>query len=271
MVGSGRNIVSRGRATALPTIVMLALVSPCMANASENVMLKAQFSPDRLGVSTTIRLEFNISSTTSDVPSPVTDVHIDLPAGMGLGTTNLGEETCATAVLSSLESDGCSPNSRMGFGSATVAIPVEHQAVKLSAGVTVYMGVPQQHHTTMILDAETRTPVMGQFLFPTELLPSKRAGGYGAELHTAMPLIPTWPEGPPASVVHLETTLGPSHLTYYMRKHGKIVPYTPEGMAVPERCPRGGFRFRADYRFEDGSIASATTSVPCPRASSHRR
>jgi hypothetical protein len=249
-------------------IFLLAILAPSTAGASQRVKLNASFSPDRLGASTTIHLGFNITSTTGDVPSPVTDVQIDLPAGMGLGTTDLGEETCDPTMLLAVGPEGCSPNSRMGFGNATVEIPVGTEHPKFYAFVTVYMGVPQKQHTTMLIYAETRTPVEGQFLFPSELLPTN--GIYGAELHTAMPLIPTWPEAPPAVVVHMETTLGPSHLTYYTHRHGKLVPYTPEGMAVPERCPHGGFPFHAAYRFDDGSKATATTSVPCPRTAEPR-
>ncbi len=181
---------------------------------------------------------------------------------MGLGTTDLGEETCSPAILMNKGPEECPPNSRMGLGNAIVEIPVGTQRDTFYAFVSIYMGVPQDQHTTLLIYAETRRPVVGQFLFPSELLPT--TGLYGAEIHTAMPIIPTWPEGPPAVIVHMETTLGPSHLTYYARRHGKLVPYTPEGMAVPERCPRDGFPFHAVYHFYNGSSASATTRVPCP-------
>jgi hypothetical protein len=244
-------------------VVVLGILIPSTADASQRVKLKASFSPDRLAVSTTVHFEFNIFPTTGEIPSPVTDVNIDLPAGMGLGTTNLGEETCDPAALFTFGPEGCSPNSRMGLGSATVELPFGPEPPELSADITVYMGSPQEHHTTLLIYAETKTSVSGQWVFPTQLLPG--SGAYGAELHTAMPLIPTWPDGPPAVIVHMETTLGPSHLTYYTRRHGKIVPYSPEGMTVPEHCPHGGFPFRATYHFNDGSTAFAKTSVACPR------
>lgn len=247
----------------LTFIGLLAISMPSTAGASERVRLKAGFSPDRLGVSTTVHLQFNISSTTGGIPSPVTDVNIDLPSGMGLGTTNLGEATCDPAALFTFGPQGCSPNSRMGIGRATVELPLGPEPPELAAAVTLYMAVPQNHHTTLLLYAETKTPVYSQNVFPTELLPPS-GGPYGAELITAMPLIPTVPEGGPAVIVHMETTLGPDHLTYYKRRHGKVMPYSPEGLAVPERCPRGGFPFRAIYKFYDGGTVSTTTRVPCP-------
>jgi hypothetical protein len=257
---------SRGRhrhAALLAFISLLAISMPSSAGASEIVRFKAGFSPDRLGVSTTVHLQFNISSTTSDIPSPVTNVKIDLPSGMGLGTTDLGEATCEPEALFTFGPLGCSPNSRMGIGNATVALPLGPEPIDLSAAVTLYMAVPQNQHTTLLLYAETKTPVYSQHVFPTELLPPS-GNSYGAELNTAMPLIPTVPEGGPAVIVHMETSLGPNHLTYYKRTHGKVVPYSPEGLAVPERCPRGGFPFRAIYKFNDGSTVATTARVPCP-------
>jgi hypothetical protein len=251
------------RRTALIATILfwLAAFLPATAGAVQQVKLTAGFSPNRLGASTTVRFGFSIASTTTRVPSAVTDVQLELPAGMGLGTTDLGEATCDPAMLFADGPDGCSPNSRMGYGNATVEIPTEFDPAKISAYVTVYMAVPHEEHTTLLLYTETRSPVYSQFVFPSELL--QTGGIYGAELHTSLPLIASWPEGPPIAIVHMETTLGPSHLTYYTRRHGKVVAYKPEGMAVPDRCPRGGFPFRASYRFGDGSTAAATTRVPC--------
>jgi hypothetical protein len=99
-------------------------------------------------------------------------------------------------------------------------------------------------------------------LFQGQLLPA--SGRFGATLHASIPLIPTWPEAPDASIVNLRTTLGPEGVTYYRNVHGHRKGFRPQGMAVPERCPRGGFPFQAKYRFQDGTSALARTSVPCP-------
>ena len=70
--------------------------------------------------------------------------------------------------------------------------------------------------------------------------------------------------GPVVSIVSVTSTIGPAHLTYYKRVHGKRVAFSPRGVSVPERCPHGGFRFAASFGFQDGSSTSATTTVPCP-------
>jgi hypothetical protein len=271
MARSSRSVWRRRGAAILASLGLLGPLMPSAADASQRVKLTASFSPDRLGVPTTIRFGFNISSTTGGIPSPMTQVDVALPAGIGLGTTDLGEATCNPAALFAFGPQGCSPNSRMGLGIATVELPVVPEPPELSADITVYMGAPEEHRTTMLIYAETKTPVQGQWVFPTQLLPSN--GAYGADLHTVMPLIPTWPGGAPAAIVHMETTLGPRHLTYYTRRHNRLVAYAPEGMAVPEHCPPDGFPFRATYHFDDGSTTSVTTHVPCPRngASKARR
>lgn len=69
-----------------------AIPSDCLpetARASQQVTLQTKFIPDRLGEATTIEFGFRISSVTpGQVPSPVTEVNLDLPAGMGLATSH---------------------------------------------------------------------------------------------------------------------------------------------------------------------------------------
>lgn len=86
-----------------------------------------------------------------------------------------------------------------------------------------------------------------------------------------IPLVPTLPEAPDISVVQVRSTLGPLHLTYYEEVSGRRVAYEPKGILLPNRCPRGGFRFVADFGFQDGSRASAHTAVPCPRSRARSR
>ncbi len=258
-----------GRRRGARLLVIAFLLSawiPTNAWGSQVVKLKVAFTPDQLGASTTVHLSFTITTPTGGIPSPMSDVNIALPAGMGLGTTNLGEATCTTTILLAKGPESCSPNSRMGFGKAMVQIPV-NPYLEISASITVYMGPPVEKHTTMLIYSETTHPVSSQFVFPTELLPG--APPFGAHLDTLLAPIPTWPEGPNAAVVHLETTLGPSGLTYYTRVHGERVSYSPTGMAVPERCPRGGFPFDATYLFQDGSTTMARAVVPCPPLRRH--
>ncbi|HZL47765.1 MAG TPA: hypothetical protein VFC30_01995, partial [Solirubrobacteraceae bacterium] len=69
---------------------------------------------------------------------------------------------------------------------------------------------------------------------------------------------------PDVALTALHTTLGPQHLTYYEHTHGKTIPYHPKGILLPNTCPHNGFRFAAQFAFQDGSHATAHTTVRCP-------
>ena len=50
---------------------------------------------------------------------------------------------------------------------------------------------------------------------------------------------------------------------------GRTVSYHPQGVAIPARCPRGGFPFRAVLHFQDGDtiaidVAARTLNIEVP-------
>jgi hypothetical protein len=108
-----------------------------------------------------------------------------------------------------------------------------------------------------------RTPVNGWYIFTGEVLPQQ--GVFGSQLNTSVPLVPSVPGGPDVSIVRGETSIGPQHLTYVHRVHGKLKPFHPRGIAVPEHCPKDGFPFSAQFSFLNGTHAEAKYVVPCPR------
>ena len=91
-----------------------------------------------------------------------------------------------------------------------------------------------------------------------------------SQLAATVPPIASVVGGSNVSVISVQTTIGPSHLTYYRHRHGRLVPFHPVGVSVPERCPRGGFPSSASFGFEDGSSTTASTTVPCPPRLRHR-
>lgn len=202
------------------------------------------------------------------MPSPVTAVNVSLPAGMGLGLTTLGEAVCPQFVLENRGVNGCPTNALMGRGVATVEIPIGTEILHDAAIIDIFMSTPINEHTTMVFYAESRTPVFADVVFHGELLPDP--GSESAFFDTLIPLVPTLPGGPDAAVVNMESTLGPEHITYYTHTHGKRMSYHPIGMAVPTRCPRGGYPFAATITFADGSVTTSKSSVPCSPNSKHR-
>jgi hypothetical protein len=256
--------VSTARIALLIIVPALCMSAPPGARAAQTVKLETSFNPDRLGARTTIEFRFQVHSTVAQrAPSPVTEVDLHLPAGLGLATSTLGLANCEPQALIAGGVSGCPANARIGFGNATVAVPAEGEPVREEGSLTALVGPPNGEHLEVLFYAEGHSPVYAQLVFPGLVLEDKPP--FSGRLDTAIPLIPTWPGGPDVAITSMASTIGPRGLTYYRHTHGKLVPFHPRGIAVPKRCPRRGFPFRVDIVFMDGSRQTATSAVPCPR------
>jgi hypothetical protein len=194
----------------------------------------------------------------------LTRVDLRLPPGIEYLTSSLGLAVCQPAVLLAQGPEGCSPNSRIGFGSALVEVPLGSGGGEETPSIEAFMGPPASDgDTVVVFYAHGRTPVDAEVVFEGELIP-----GFGplssGSLDNAVPLVPGVPEGPDVSIRSVHTTIGPGGLLYTKRVHGRTVHFHPRGVDVPEHCPHGGFRFTADFGFQDGTTATATSTVPCP-------
>jgi hypothetical protein len=196
----------------------------------------------------------------------LTELDVRYPGNLGIGLSGLGIATCSAVTLEAFGPAGCPADSRMGFGSVLVAIPIGPEIVQETGQVAIVRAADQSGHIAMLLYASGVAPVDAHVVFSAILLPA--AWPFGGRLHIDVPLVPSLPEAPDVSVERAHSTLGPQHLTYYERIHGKLVAYNPQGILLPDRCPRGGFPFTARFTFQDGSHASARTAVPCPRSRS---
>lgn len=170
----------------------VALASP--ADAAPAIKLNVGFSPDKPGLSTTVSVGFTIQTQAGVVPPPLTEVEFQLPAGMGLGTTNLGERICTVSVLELRGVSGCPSNSYMGLGEALVEVPFGPEIVHESVNLAVLMAPAIEEHTTVLFLAYGVSPVAAEIIFHGELLDA--TGPYGAVLHALIPLTPTLPGAP---------------------------------------------------------------------------
>ena len=248
-----------------------ALVCMCFsaaAGAAQSAKLGASLSPERLGHSTTIGFSLQIASTGGGVPSPVTGVDLLYPPGLGLAQSGLGVETCSEATLQIIGAGGCPPDSRMGFGSALSEIQFGPEIVIEPASVEIVRGPQQGGHLSLLFYAEGVYPVKAQTVFSGSLQPA--TAPFGRSIDISIPLVESLPGAPDVATARLHATIGPLHLTYYEQVNHRTVAYEPTGIVLPTRCPRGGFRFAAELGFADGSHASATTAVACPRAKAKR-
>jgi hypothetical protein len=254
----------RSPALVLALALLFAASLPETASAViEKATLHASFSPNRLGASTTISFAFHVETTEGLAPSPMTSLDLHMPAGINYTATTLGLAICKPEALFMGGLAGCSPNSRLGYGSAFVEVPFGVGSGKEIPEVQAVMGPPHNGNIVVLFYASGLAPVFAQLVFAGEVLPD--SGRFGSQLATTVPPVESVPGGPNVSIVSAQTTIGPSHLTYYRRRRGRLVPFHPIGVSVPERCPRGGFPFSAEFGFQDGSRTSASTTAPCPR------
>jgi len=235
---------------------------PATAGATQTVTLHTSFSPNKLGASTTIGFGFQIANTGGGLPAPVTGLSLHLPVGIDYITTTLGLAICQPANLLARGLAGCSPNSRLGFGSALVEVPFGTGAGHEIPEIQALMGPSHNGNIVVLFYANGQYPVYAQIIFQGELVSGSES--LGGSLNAAIPLIPSVTDGPPVSIIETQATIGPSHLTYSTNSHGRRVAFHPKGVSEPLSCPRGGFVFSANFTFLDGTSAVAKSVVPCP-------
>jgi hypothetical protein len=245
-------------------LAVACVLLPASAGATPTVLLHTSFSPNRLGASTTIGFGFDVAGANGTVPPPLRSVSLKLPAGINYLSTTLGLAICQPAALLENGLAGCSPNSRLGFGSAFVEVPFGETSGREIPDIQALMGPPHDGNIVVLFYADGREPVYAQLVFTGELISGSQT--LGGSLNAAIPLVPSVPSGPPVSIVSVRTTIGPAHLTYHERVHGRTISFHPKGVSVPQRCPRGGFVFAAAFSFEDGTSTTAKDTVPCPPA-----
>lgn len=251
------------RIATLAAALLVCAGVPTAVQAAETVTLHTSFSPDRLGASTTIGFGFDVAGPGGGPPSPLRSVSLHLPPGIDYLSTTLGLAICQPAALLARGLAGCSPNSLLGFGSAFVEVPFGLGSGHEIPRIDALMGPPHDGNIVVLFYADGREPVYAQLVLQGELVAGTQT--IGGSLDATVPLILSVPSGPPVSILSVRTTIGPAHLTYHERVHGRTVSFHPVGVSVPLNCPRGGFQFSALFAFQDGTSAVARSTVPCPR------
>lgn len=242
---------------------LVTLACGCFAStapASQTTM-KVGFEPYRLGSSTTVAFAFTVTGEDEAVPSPMTSISLRLPAQVVYATSSLGLASCNARALTAHGVSGCPVNSRIGFGSALVALPLGPTLLQERIQVSSFVSSSANGQLEVLYYASGNAPVIARLLFPGELLQESS----GSSINTSIPLIATLPEAPDASVIDFDSTIGPKNLYYQARAHGRTIRYHPRGIVLPTRCPRGGFRFSAAFHFQDDVTRLANSTVPCPR------
>ncbi len=235
---------------------------PIASGASERIGIHAGFVPYRLGASTTIAFGFQIESPKHTVPQPLIGIDLALPQGLSTGPTKLGIQSCSESTIFDDGIFGCPPDSLVGRGTAIATVPIGPEVIHEQVRIALASTASRSGHLEILYGAEGLSPVFAVLTFRGEVLEGKPP--YGEEISTFIPPIETLPEAPYASVIAMRSTIGPQHLTYYKRVHGRRVAYRPRGVQLPRRCPRKGFRFAATFTFLDEATKTLHATVPCP-------
>jgi hypothetical protein len=243
-------------ASLLVALVLSSALTTTPALSTQITSISAGFSPLRMGSPTALSLGFDVRTPDGSLPSALTGLVFHYPADLGIGTSGLGLATCTQSKLSLDGPKACPPNSIMGRGTALAEFQVSPEVSEENAEIALVAGPSQDGYLKLLISATGAYPVAARIVMSTLLLPG--------QLQISVPLVEGLPEGPDVAVVRVNVTIG-GKLTYYERSHGKRVAYRPQGVLLPKRCPSGGFRFRADFSFLDGSHTQSQTVVRCPR------
>jgi hypothetical protein len=239
----------------------MALCLASAARATPSVALGASFSPYRLGARTTIGLSFRIGAPSGQAPPALTAAEVRYPPNLGIALSGLGLDVCSPSTLEAAGASGCPANSLMGRGKAVGELRFGAQVVSESATISIARAPDQEGHIALLLYVSGPSPVNTQILSPAQLLPA--GGTFGGRLNLQVPLVASVPGAPDLAIIQLSVTLGPQGLTYFEKVGGQTLAYRPQGILLPNQCPRGGFPFAGAFKFADGSRVSARKVVPC--------
>lgn len=242
-------------------LICMSAVAP--ARATPTVKLTATFSPDRLGAGTTIKVGFSLAYPRDESPLAATKLQLFLPRGLGIARSELGLQNCRPSKLEVAGRAACPPNSLMGHGSAVTAVPFGSRFVIERTAIALFSGPVKEGNPQLLFVAVGEYPVIAEVVFGALILPA--GSEFGGVIDAALPLVPSVPDGPDVALLALHTTIGPAGITYRENVGGKTVSFHPRGILLPDRCPRGGFRFAVRLTFADGTSAGANAAPPCPR------
>lgn len=257
-------------ACALLACSLSSLTLPAFAIAGRraSARLFASFSPNRLRGRTTLDFGFLLSADQAQIPPPLTQMQLRYPSNLGIELSGLGLATCAADALAADGPGACPRNSVMGHGFVLTGIVLGSATITERAAITILRApYSSRGNLALLFYAEGIKPVSTDIVFSGLLEPASMP--FGGQVNIGVPLVPTLPGAPFISVIDMHATLGPAGVTYYERVAGVTLAYTPQGILMPPRCPRGGFQFAADFVFADDSQTKARTAARCPRRDPH--
>jgi hypothetical protein len=217
-------------------------------------------------VDVTLRLDPDLTS------AQLTEVRLAYPRSLGIVSSGLGLAPCvrspedfARVLLDAPGLAGCPVNAVMGIGTAFALVRLtDGQVIPEYATVTLLSGALEQGRLGLVVFVDGQRPFGAKLAFAGAVRGAKAP--YGGTLSVSMPQVPGIEDLATISLVELRVVIGAHAIQYRERRRGRTVAYHPDGVQLPGRCPAGGFRFKAQVGFSDGTRRTATSVTPCPRA-----
>jgi hypothetical protein len=238
-----------------PVIATLACATPARSAPTSDSLspatIAASFQPDRLGALGALTVTIDPTAGTLGDPLPLRNSILRLPTGLGIEIPHL--RSCAPERLRLLGAHGCPAQSRLGVGRALVRAPLGSQLLGESVSLWMFLGPLRDLQPTFELLAEGYTPFDERVVLSGTVLPDNSP--YGEDLVLSVPVIPTLPLEPDASIASISLTIGSSRSSAH----------ESNTTIEPARCPPGGFPFAAELTYADGSTQDVSTATPCPR------
>jgi hypothetical protein len=240
------------------------------ARAPAPVQLRVAFDRGaRLGATTALDVDVHLDPRR--VRSFVTDARLLYPESLGVVSSGLGLASCVrpasdfrqVSIPIGLGLAGCPPNAVMGYGTAVGQVRLaDGEVIPEYTDVTLLAGPLEQGRLGLVVYIDGRHPFGAKLAYAGTV--TGAPGPFGGALDVRLPSVPELAGFAVVALVDLRVTIGSHRIVYYDDVHGHAVPYHPDGIGLPDRCPRGGFPFRAELAFADGSRRVAATRVACP-------
>jgi hypothetical protein len=231
-----------------------------VARAEETLSVRARFSPARLGASTNLSLSASFLSPTGGPPSPITKFTLYAPAGMGIDLRGAG--TCSEATLEQKGPSGCPANSRAGFGGGVGVVELPSETIRAPYTLDFFFAAKNSGHLRLLIYARADAPLGVELVLVAKQLPVPKP--YGVGFSVEVPPISSFPGAGDASIESAFVTVGGPNVAYYEPVHGRRTLVHLRGIAVPQRCPSGGFPIQGTVDFADGTTLTVNSAILCP-------
>ena len=241
-------------AAAAPAVTLKVKVVPIPTNPSNSKSATYPGTGNILGAGAAIESVFKIKGVEyGGFPLPLKQVIFYLPAGTKIHTQGFAK--CPTSILESHEVQKCPKKSVAGPKGSALGV-VSFGSTRVPETVTVQ---PFFSSNGLAFFAEGRSPASIELLSQGSL--TSASGPFGQKLTAEVPLVATVPGAPYGSVEEIKVKVGAA-----FKQKGKLVSYG----TVPKKCPKGGFKIKAELTFgaeegPTGETVPVTTTIPCPK------